>query len=1641
MKGNRKTKGLCILCIAVFLMISKLSTVTAGAAAPEEKEYQETEKAETTEKTKQELSLLAEEKRVRYGESFSVVELLESNVDLQEVELLLEETDRKSILEIENGNVRAVGVNGKEGGKTTLAIQILETDTSEASPVVKLPVIVDKVSPKWEVCVENIQIPLYGKLEAEVKPEKEETYADLMEKDEKLKLYCEVFADEKKVYTLRENDFLKNGKSKIEIPVLPQYFQPFQKDKKFTLRTYLGYEGENSPYELTEKAEEIMLTACEAEAEIEVTKNGIFDYRADFFTGPVLKAEIKKTGISGENELTEEEKAELIYTVISSDLQVAEPEKETFAATEELKICLKGVGKTTLTLRVTGGDIYQIKEVEIPIEVCNSALQENDVTVICRNAQGAVVTPLEHWINGECMMMLSEEGKKYYSHLGYVMGEEEKETEILHLEKEMPLQEISFFALHARRNASTKEMDEGVQKILLGIDKTSPEVTQFTYSQNAFEPTKTATKAYYADSFVIQGSFCDKLSGISKIQMTYDGTQPEHAEWTDLKTTWEKGAKEAAFCVELGNGKYPALAIRAIDMAGNVSEAVKVSEDGKRYQEIIVDKTEPLLDIKAFTGKKKYDGRWTNQPVICTVREKKSEEMQAGIYQIKYQYVKAGESCQENADWKILDTDTIQSGGMEKEDFCNQNGTYYFKAVSKSGVETGEKQQSDTKVRVRLQQLLPEKEEIIESGAVKERKNEWYNKASGVPRLTFQYPVYDDGKETKEYGAPISVCTILERKDEKGVQEKVTAKAEMGIYEDDGQLKQDDIEKLTVTFGHETGNYAIDGIYTLEYWICDEAGNESVHEKRVYKIDTHEPTALSVMLDGTEMTAGNERETVYAYFFQNAVFAEAKAEFGISGMDALRVMKAKNIGDWNGQREFEKTDGKITLTPDTRCFLYVQAEDMAGNTSEIWTRGVVVDKSMPSGKQGARLLSRPSGENKNHFYNSDVTVEIELQDMPQAENFSGLELVTYKVAAADKEENTGTEEILFQFSKKLPTEDEIIAAQNFSVSRQLEALKNESNEVIIEVTATDRCGNSITDRENLKIDVTKPEIQISFLNEGEAKNGHYHNHKRTAQICVKELNFDSSLIELYATKDGEEYPITATEWLTEGNIHKTTVSFEQDGDYILWAKGKDMADNESDRVETELFTIDMTPPVLQITYDNEAEGLPGYYQNERQATIEITEHNFSKEQTELVSQQSVFLSEWTHKGDVHTAKITFSEDGMYTYEIKGMDLAGNSIIQEKTEEFVLDMTLPEIWILGVEDGSANKGEIAPQVVVRDENLYPEGVQISVKTGSGKEIEFAHKRTENQKEYTCHMPELSQKEDDIYYLTVSAADKAGNRQMLTYRYSLNRYGSTYDISAIERLVEQKYHRFSQMEDIEIVEMNVDCIEEYEIYLSRNGRMLTAKEGKRPSGGSEEVWYEVEKTGNEQTGYTNVYRIYRENFDTEGLYNLTFYSKDRAGNEVNSTLAEKHAKARFIIDNTMPQVVIEGVQSNQIYRAEKKEVNLLVRDNFKLKEAVFYLRNEKGEILESWDYMKLAKEGEIVTVALPGSDEKLFLTYQVTDMAGNEMVVLPETEEVPKGFFVTTNRWLSCLYSETVWKLCGMAGFLLLTGGLLIKRKRE
>lgn len=1262
------------------------------------------------------------------------------------------------------------------------------------------------------------------------------------------------------------------------------------------------------------------------------------------------------------------------------------------------------------------------------IKVKNCALEDSDFYIeLTRDGQIQQYSYQEWldylkgcsgWVNDKVEVRLSDTGNNYFQ--GIKMEEQNRSD---------GKKNYKFWAENPDRNVSTKGVENGTRSYTLGIDTHAPVLKDICTDSVCYEPTKTDTEQYFAEDFILKGSFCDEDSGVRRIEYTTDLRAEKNAVWTEAEiirpsiVAQETRSTEVDFQITLADGCYPAIAVRAYDEAGNASEIKQFVNDAGEPIQVIVDRTAPVLTFNTTADGQPYSGEkdhWTNKDVQIQIAPDKKSSSYAGLYQCEYTYKRIGENMTDVPEnWTEL---PVQDKSLAVLDITeDKNGYFLFRAVSKSGVETKEY----GKQRILIQHQGAEPKPLIVSGVDETKcRDGWYNKQSGAPVIHFEYPEYDTGTKSKEYDAPITIHYTLTRSDsapevpepaapdeadrhqtaesdEKSAVIGVMSSEDMTICADGSKefvLTKDDLNQYRIEFGYDDGTKDVqDGFYTLEYWITDKAGNVSKTQRYSYKIDCHEPTDLSMELDGSAFLVGKESVITYDRFYQDTISGSAYAQYGISGKGSLTISKVKKIGEWNdmGSGSFENADN-FSIEPNTRCFLYIRAEDAAGNTAEGWTSGIAVDNMAPNeagSGNDKELIIEPRGANEHGFFQDDILIDISIKDAPEDDNCAALKTITGSVGRdgmdtiADKE--------FFTFTKESPTEDEIVAASSFQGTQLIDARANESNEAYIEVIATDRSGNTKISTQLLKIDVTKPEIDIRFDN-NEAENGNYYNQKRTATIHVHERNFDPDGVSVSATRDGQPYETSLSAWMSDGSDHYATLTFAEDGEYSIRAYCVDLADNISDEVLSETFIIDCTAPEVTIALaagqDAQNAG-QDFFNTGVTAVITVTERNFRAEDFAANMTPVSEKGTWSHEGDIHTLRILFADDNAYHIDCAYTDMAGNPS-NSVEKEFVIDTIAPAVVIEGVGNNSANSGEILPVISVSDLNIEQSKISVSVTTGIGGVVENAvateFVSDDAGSKYRMTLPDMTKKPDNIYYLTAAACDKAGNEAKCTYRFSLNRNGSVYDLTELMQLMEKQYNTYDGLCDIPVLEMNVDTVEEFELYVSRNGAI------------GFEAEYTREVSGSADTGYTYMYQIKKENFAEEGIYRLSLYSRDRAGNEVNNVSNIQGKEISFVIDNTAPKVLIDGVRPGMVYDVEEQEVHVSITDNFKLAEAELTLVNRANEVLKTWDYMELAGEGEELTITIPQCSEAMSLQYRAEDAAGNEI------RTALTDFLVTTDK---------------------------------
>ena len=913
---------------------------------------------------------------------------------------------------------------------------------------------------------------------------------------------------------------------------------------------------------------------------------------------------------------------------------------------------------------------------------------------------------------------------------------------------------------------------------------------------------------------------------------------------------------------------------------------------------------------------------------------------------------------------------------------------------------------------------------------------------------------------------------IIYNNSDTGVSIKVEDK-DSGIYSVKASVNNKELvnvsypDQKTVTESYEINTKdavinADTNSYDMVITAIDNAGNEYSKTQRVYK-DITAPEILSIDMEA----AGNKEadgsvsytETDYGYYFVEntkvTVTATDGSKEGDSGVKEIHYYTV----DANGTKSSEQivqadAEGKVTFVVQAgfKGQIYACAYDMLNNHEEryVTPSSLIIETAEQHAREKHIDFNKAAAASKdakgNELYEKDVTVDVTVTD-----TFSGIRSVEWTVESPyDKENNqSGNVEISNQgaFSsgnadgwsqtkkdKNLVTE----LKKSFTV-------KNNSNEIKMHIKMTDRAGNTSEDEQIFSIDKTKPEIKIAFDNETpDAENTTMFKENRVATITVTERNFEAADFKADITNTDGVIPELSA-WQTTENtenpdqsVSTATITFAEDGDYTLSVSGKDKAANQAETVKADDFTIDKTRPVITVTYDNNNAVNGNYYAAVRTATIQIEEHNFSENRVRITGTATdngagisfPQSSGFTGNGDVHTATITCGTDGLYNFNVEYTDMAGNIAETYTGEEYYVDLTEPEIEIVGVEDYSANNGDVIPQIVMSDTNFDTNGVNIELVGANQGSVapEGSYTNQGNGETFTFQNFPKEQSYDDIYTINATLTDMAGNESNATVTFSVNRFGSVYVFDQTLKDIEGTY--IQNEIDVKLKEVNVDSLEhdKIKVVVDTNGTPRTLEEG---------IDYQVQESGGNGQWYQYDYTIDKSLFAGDGRYIVTLYSEDIAGN-VNENIDEsKEAEISFGVDKTAPVVIPIDVESNAQYPVDTKAANVTVNDNLVLDSVEIYIGDKKC------DY---TVDGENYQFNIPNNTKKQDVTIMAVDAAGNK------TNYVLNGILVTTNTFIRWYNNKPLFAgsiagaavvTCGGVGaaIALRSGRIKIRRKRK
>lgn len=319
---------------------------------------------------------------------------------------------------------------------------------------------------------------------------------------------------------------------------------------------------------------------------------------------------------------------------------------------------------------------------------------------------------------------------------------------------------------------------------------------------------------------------------------------------------------------------------------------------------------------------------------------------------------------------------------------------------------------------------------------------------------------------------------------------------------------------------------------------------------------------------------------------------------------------------------------------------------------------------------------------------------------------------------------------------------------------------------------------------DFNLDQIKPVVSVSFDNNS-ARNGKYFAAGRTATITVTEHNFDPiNGVKLDATGASGQ-----SEWVSNGDVHTKTVSYQNDADCKFSIEVVDKAGNKTTDTEasysgvaTGEFVIDKTAPTINVTGtdttpypDACTPGISGHDTNmSSEYTLQLTRTvraSRNEDVTALLDRGNVSVSATDINAVFANIPDDAANDGIYVLTVSVTDMAGNTTQTTSTftvnrhgSFYVFNDALADVVnakYVQKADGSYTVTEYNASPLVDGSvkiEFYRDGELIqTLKPSVGAGVIGAS----GLYEYTYDLPAENFAQDGRYRVAISSKDEANN----------------------------------------------------------------------------------------------------------------------------------------------------------------------------------------------------------------------------------------------------------------------------------------
>ncbi|MGN0155519.1 MAG: Ig-like domain-containing protein [Lachnospiraceae bacterium] len=632
-----------------------------------------------------------------------------------------------------------------------------------------------------------------------------------------------------------------------------------------------------------------------------------------------------------------------------------------------------------------------------------------------------------------------------------------------------------------------------------------------------------------------------------------------------------------------------------------------------------VDKTKPMLSIAGIN-----EGEMTREPVTLTYESQDRNH--------------------DFASYRVTGRRTTLSGGevtwTEEEAAWKQDGYN----VNLQNVYTTQKQVVYTE-EGNYEIIF---EGIDRAGNVAARQTRTFSIDHTAPAIYGVTYSNEGGMITEKYATIFSNETV---KVEFTVEDQVVGTEDSCIYVTLGE-KTDRTEDTPVYIAHKSvdGKYYVyvpkdmalteyDGVITI--WANDRLNNQSslTSTRIIYNVDK---PAIRMECD-VDYTAWTNQNVTFHTTVSDNKSGLKKVVYRIDGKVVKTVTFTDYVKSYDYDLTAEKTADKVTGYPVT-----VEVTNNNGTTDSM-KRQVYIDKVKPQVKL--------SGVTNGTHYAKSQTISTTVNDV----SYTNTKTVYFVSRTLDGV--TYTEKMSGFTSKK------------YEESCKRKVTKEGSYKIY--AVTTDSAGNKTTSNTlRFVVDKTAPKLTISGTEDDSMNSGPV-----TLKFACTESFYQTNRVTIHVERalDGA----TSTTEITGFPRNKKTAScshtFSEDGTYKITFTAVDKAGNVADQ-KTITFSVDQTKPGIQITgtHNYEKWGKPAtvrfsveesYYSGNR-VTITGTRTDIDGNVTDIE------LPAMVNSGKVSSLTHTFSQDGIYAFQITAKDEAGN----EESDEihFIIDQTAPQI---------------------------------------------------------------------------------------------------------------------------------------------------------------------------------------------------------------------------------------------------------------------------------------------------------------------------------------------------------------------------